>query len=475
MPFSVCAWDPCLARFLPVSLCVQARLVVGGSRTAMVGASAGWNCLLPSKTHACFVGRVQTLACLAVKWVCCQLGAREHYAIPCALFRLNALGCLLTDAWVPPSSLLAKACDRMSKLTDRFHNELHDAPVAAFNSSLILFEALARARGLTGWTKIIARNRWFQRKVAAFLNSQLSTLNSQLILLSYSYTALEPFRYAKLRGWKTLLVQIDPGPEEEKIVAEEVARVPALAGGWQPDPEEYRSFWREECQLADRIIVNSEWSRDGLTRDGIPSEKLSVIPLAYQKPEVRHQQSEVRVAREYPARFTAERPLRVLFLGLVNLRKGVARLLEAARILQDEPVEFWLVGPVEIANPTGIITATARVKWFGPADRNQAAECYRNADVFILPTLSDGFAITQLEAQANGLPVIASKFCGEVIVNGVNGIILEKPSAACIATAIRDCVADPAQLRRFSTASRVRDEFTIEALSQHLQELGATL
>src|SRR5439155_4922732 len=221
MPFSVCAWDPCLARFLPVSLCVQARLVVGGSRTAMVGASAGWNCLLPSKTHACFVGRVQTLACLAVKWVCCQLGAREHYAIPCALFRLNALGCLLTDAWVPPSSLLAKACDRMSKLTDRFHNELHDAPVAAFNSSLILFEALARARGLTGWTKIIARNRWFQRKVVSFLRSQLrkgawlprsftlSTLNSvkergshgalrsQIVLCSYSYTALEPFRYAK--------------------------------------------------------------------------------------------------------------------------------------------------------------------------------------------------------------------------------------------------------------------------------------
>ncbi len=54
------------------------------------------------------------------------------------------------------------------------------------------------------------------------------------VLLSYSYTALEPFRYAKANGWKTLLVQIDPGPEEERIVTEEAARVPELAGGWRP-------------------------------------------------------------------------------------------------------------------------------------------------------------------------------------------------------------------------------------------------
>ena len=50
-------------------------------------------------------------------------------------------------------------------VTDRFHNELSDARVMAFNSSLILFEMFSRARGLGGWQKIIARNRWFQRKV----------------------------------------------------------------------------------------------------------------------------------------------------------------------------------------------------------------------------------------------------------------------------------------------------------------------
>jgi len=416
-----------------------------------------------------------------MRWICCQLGAREHFAIPRALFRLGMLDYLLTDAWVGPSSLLAK---RAPKLGERFHNDLSDARVRAFNSSLIVFETLSRVRGLSGWPKIIARNRWFQRKVVNALTSLAAGASAKAadigpqtsgspILLSYSYTALEPFRYAKANGWKTLLVQIDPGPEEERIVAEEAARVPQLAADWQAAPPEYWSSWREECMLADRTVVNSEWSREGLVRGGVPSEKISIIPLAYET-EVKNQKSEVRSPRPYPTRFTDERPMRVLFLGLINLRKGVARLLEAARILRDEPVEFWMVGPVEIAN-TSTSGDRGRVRWFGPATREKAADYYRNADVFILPTLSDGFALTQLEAQAHGLPVIASKNCGKVVENGVNGIILDEPSAACIAHAIRDCIASPDRLEKLASGSGVRDRFTLEALANQLQRLGATL
>ena len=406
-------------------------------------------------------------------WICCQLGAREHYAIPRALFRNGMLGSLVTDAWVPPSSLLAKVCGRSSKFRPRFHSELRGARVKAFNSSLVLFEMLASAGDSRGWPKVLARNRWFQRKATSFLGSQLSAINYQPILLSYSYTALEPFRYAKANGWKTLLVQIDPGPEEERIVAEEAARVPQLAAHWHPAPAEYWDLWREECKLADRIVVNSEWARTGLIKAGGIGEKLTVIPLAYEELGF-GRRAEPRLQRRYPDRFTSERPMRVLFLGLINLRKGVARLLEAARTLRDEPVEFWMVGPVEIANARAM-TDAGRVKWFGAVTRNQAAGFYRNADLFILPTLSDGFAITQLEAQAHGLPIIVSKNCGKVVESGVNGIILDEPSAACIAHAVRDCIANPDRLERLASASGVRDEFTIDGLAQQLQELGATL
>jgi hypothetical protein len=61
------------------------------------------------------------------------------------------------------------------------------------------------------------------------------------------------------------------------------------------------------------------------------------------------------------------------------------------------------------------------------------------------------------------------------VQGGRNGLILKEPSAACIAAAIRDCIADPSQLRNLAAASRLADEFTIDALAQRLQELGATL
>ena len=392
--------------------------------------------------------------------------------MPRALLHLGLLDRLLTDAFVPPSSFLAKVCGSRSKLRDRFHNDLRDARVKAFNSSLIMFEALARARRLRGWARIVARNRWFQRNVVSYLDCQFSTINSPPIVLSYSYTALWPFRFAKSHAWKKVLVQVDPGPEEEKIVAQEAARERELTENWNPAPTEYWALWQEECKLADRIVVNSEWSREALIRGGVPNEKLSVVPLAYEMPAVRGQESQVRSARSFPARFTSERPMRVLFLGLINLRKGVARLLEAARMLRSEPIEFWMVGPAEIAN-VGAMADTGHVKWFGPVTRNQAAEFYKNADVFILPTLSDGFAITQLEAQAYGLPVISSPFCGKVVESGRNGIILEESTAACITAALRDCIANPNRLQKFAAASRVPDKFTMRALANRLQELDA--
>ncbi|MGE5213972.1 MAG: glycosyltransferase family 4 protein, partial [Nitrospirota bacterium] len=209
-----------------------------------------------------------------------------------------------------------------------------------------------------------------------------------------------------------------------------------------------------------------------IVRSGVPRDKSTVIPLAYETQSVERGHPETTRPRQYPARFTQERPMRVLFLGQVNLRKGVARLLEAAEILRDAPVEFWMVGPVQIPNAE-TLAKDARVKWLGPVTRNQVAENYRAADVFILPTLSDGFAITQLEAQAYGLPIISSRFCGGVVESGRNGMILEEPNAASIVSAIRDCIANPSRLQQFAAESRLPDELKIDALSQRLQKLGS--
>ncbi len=400
-------------------------------------------------------------------WLSTQLGAREHYAIPRALHYSGSLECLITDAWVSETHLLGAI--RVG-LRERFHPDLAGARVRAWNAELIAFELTAKTKRLSGWPLIIARNNWFQGKVISFLSgSQRSAPGSQPVLFSYSYTALEPFRLAKSRGWKTVLGQIDPGPVEERIVAEEVAREPELGSGWKPAPTEYWENWRKECELADHIIVNSEWSRTALVEAGIANEKLSIIPLAYD-----HAVKSEVTEKNYPERFSRQRPLRVLFLGQVNLRKGISRLLKATNRMRDDAVEFWIVGPAQIRVPTEF-QSCSRIRWFGPVPRNSASKFYEQADVFILPTLSDGFAITQLEALAHRVPVIASRHCGEVVRHGVNGLLLPDATAEAIELALRFCLENPQELAAFSAAAAVDQRHTVRNLTDALASLDGEL
>src|SRR5438046_56385 len=403
-----------------------------------------------------------------MKWICCQLGAREHYAIPRALSRQGSLDQLLTDAWVPPKSILRIVGERTSEIRDRWHEELKAATVTSFNWSLIAFEILARANRLRGWSLIVARNHWFQRRVVAYLSSsQLSVIGSQPILFAYSYAARDIFRFAKAQGWKTVLGQIDPGPVEEEIVRTEHEIHPEFVSDWRSAPSKYWQNWRQELELADKILVNSDWARTALERSGVNQQKLAVIPLAYEPPA-----NDSPTTHKYPDRFIPERPIRVLFLGQVNLRKGVARLLEAAQALQNEPVEFWMVGPRQ-CRPPEQLRRLKNVRWFGRVAHANAAQYYRDADIFILPTLSDGFALTQLEAQAHGLPVIASRRCGEMVRDSINGIVLEESTPDAIVEALQFCLRNPDQLAQFSENATIGERFSLSCLGATLCALAA--
>ena len=112
--------------------------------------------------------------------------------------------------------------------------------------------------------------------------------------------------------------------------------------------------------------------------------------------------------RARPKSFTLNRPLRVLFLGQVNLRKGMAVILEAMRLLKNEPVEFWFVGPRQMETPIESLN-NKQARWLGGVARGEAQRYYQEADVFLFPSFSDGFGLTQLEAQAWKLPIIASR------------------------------------------------------------------
>jgi glycosyltransferase involved in cell wall biosynthesis len=399
----------------------------------------------------------------SLSWICCQIGAREHYAIPRALNQCGKLNCLIVDAWVTPTSILERLAQ--AGLRERFHHDLAQAKVHAFNTSIINFEIAQKLGNSNAWERIIARNLWFQKKTLKVLQTLKFKSNTQPVFFSYSYAALNLLKFAKSQGWLTVLGQIDPGIVEEQIVASETSKYPKDMSHWQPAPPEYWSNWREECSLADRILVNSSWSSKAIQKLDIPVNKIAVVPLAYESPK-----SAQNFIRTYPKSFSSDRPLRVLFLGQVILRKGIMSLLEALEILKNEPIELWVVGSLGINIPESI-RQLKQIHLTQAVSRSATQAYYQKADVFILPTLSDGFGLTQLEAQAWKLPVIASKNCGEVVQDSINGLVLNETSAKNIAQALIYCLKNPLRLQFFADNSIDNDRFSLSKLANSLNSI----
>ena len=397
-------------------------------------------------------------------WICCQIGAREHYAIPRALAESGQLTHLITDAWISPRSLLNRfPKGLLGGLVERWHSDLAESSIFAFNGELVRMESYWRIKKMSGNDINIARNRWFQRQAIKVLNGMEFQQKDRPTLFSYSYAAIELLRYAKARGWRTILGQIDPGPVDETLIVEEHRKHANYKASWQVKPESYWESWREECSLSDRIVVNSAWSYEALQKADVDGRKIDIIPLAYQAP-----QSARSFIRSYPGMFNSQRPLRVLFLGQISLRKGIAALLEAGDILRDQPIEFWLVGSQQISVP---VSSPKNIIWRGAVPRSETNKYYQDSDVFLFPTLSDGFGLTQLEAQAWKLPIIASKFCGSVVTDKINGFILDQVSGKDIADTLRLCIDNPELLQEMSQRAVDDGEYGLNQLRHNLLSL----
>jgi glycosyltransferase involved in cell wall biosynthesis len=381
-----------------------------------------------------------------MSWTTIQLGSREHYAVPLALHRVNHLEALITDAWVT-SNQSALSRHLFPSLALRRNSDLPDALVKRRTLARLATDARIKLKKLDPWRAILYRNHWFQ----LWAEQQVVAAASQTIF-SYSYTARLPFAAAKKRSALCILGQIDPGPIEHDIVEQRSAAYRHLAPSANHSLADYWTQWREEIALADRIVVNSPWSVQLLQAAGVPVNKLVEIPLVY-SPGLRSNKFSLPRLQRKPSVF-----LRALFLGSVNLRKGVGQLFEAMKILKDAPVEFTIAGPMMVKIPDEIFSL-ANARFLGPVDQKAAEGLYQASDIFLFPTLSDGFGLTQLEALGHGLPVIASTNCACVIDDRVNGLLLKDVTPDTIAEAIMALVGDPDLLSTLQANACVPDRF----------------
>jgi sugar transferase (PEP-CTERM/EpsH1 system associated) len=108
-----------------------------------------------------------------------------------------------------------------------------------------------------------------------------------------------------------------------------------------------------------------------------------------------------------------------------------------------------------------------------PGERHDIAECLRAMDVFVLPSLNEGISNTLLEAQATGLPVIATRVGGnvELVEEGKTGTLVESSNPQAMAQVLRTYLDEPDRRKAEGLAARRRIEssHSLEAMSQAYQ------
>lgn len=341
------------------------------------------------------------------KWIVSQIGAREHYSIARALYSKGRNVVLHTDYFNKEPT---------------FSDDLNDS-VISYNFLTAKREVIARTlkglRVLDKYEEYVKKGEWFSKKTINYMKS--SSLDENFVFFSYDTSFLEAGTFVKKHGGKAILGQIDPGRAEMEIIIEEESRWKSWVSRKTIIPKFYLERRAQEWEIADLIVVNSEWSKKSLITQGVDGKKIEIIPLAYEK-QGSDLSKKVVDSERRGNRFNRNNPLVVLFLGQVILRKGIQYLVEAARKLIDHPVVFEVVGPIGIS-PKCIASFPSNIHIRGRVRRTDASKFYMSADVFILPTLSDGFAITQLEAMSYGLPVLVTDCCGDVVTDGIDGII----------------------------------------------------
>jgi glycosyltransferase involved in cell wall biosynthesis len=219
--------------------------------------------------------------------------------------------------------------------------------------------------------------------------------------------------------------------------------------GRPTDPRIVDMFLRE-YEDTDYVVVPSEFAYRSFTQLGFDERRLIKIP------------SGVDLNRFRPVPKEDE-TFRVIFVGGLNLRKGVQYLLEAASQLRPLKLEVVLVGSISEEIRPYLERYRDAFRYAGVVAQGELYKHYSQASVFVLPSIEEGMAYVVAEAMACGLPVIVSTNTGasEIVREGIDGYVVPIRDPEAIAERVQSLHADRERCHAMGRAARQRvSEFT---------------
>lgn len=239
---------------------------------------------------------------------------------------------------------------------------------------------------------------------------------------------------------------------------------------------DHPSAWmiaREEREyaLADRIVVLSRFAYDTFVQAGVAPAKLRCLPLGAELDAFRPTAAALEARCQ---RLLAGEPLRLLYIGALSLRKGLWDLAEAVEQLDPTRFHLRLVGPRLREADLVLARLKRRAEWIPPQPQAALPHHYAWGDLFLFPTLEDGYGLVLAQAIAAGLPVVTTPHCAgpEIVHEGENGWIVPIRSPDALAKRLNWCGVHRAEVaamaRAIPTSYRPRDWADVAADMERL-------
>jgi glycosyltransferase involved in cell wall biosynthesis len=192
----------------------------------------------------------------------------------------------------------------------------------------------------------------------------------------------------------------------------------------------------EELALADVIFVASRFTAETLKEYPGKLKTIEVIPYGFPS---------VDQPRQY---HTTSEKLKLLFVGGLSQRKGLAYLFEAIKKFERN-ITLTIVGGKPNLDPTPALDAALKKhRWISSLPHDEILELMREQDVLIFPSLFEGFGLVITEAMSQGTPVITTECTAgpDIIQHGINGWLTRAGSAEALEEVLENLLSNRKQI-----------------------------
>ena len=223
----------------------------------------------------------------------------------------------------------------------------------------------------------------------------------------------------------------------------EFERMPEWAGTLTGFKDSAKKLDRKDAELAKakKIVVASSFTAQ--TLKDFRGNLAPHVVLPYGFPDVTPESTSVA---RMPV--TKDRPLRLLFVGGLSQRKGIADLFSAVKVLKAS-VSLTVIGNKVTADCPALDRELARHRWIPSLPHERVLEEMRSHHVLVFPSLFEGFGLVITEAMSQGLPVITTERTAgpDLIRHGENGWLIKAGSTENLVQQLEMLVRKPETAR----------------------------